>query len=1273
MKLCLLSTILFLLISINLSAQTSISGVVTDSLNNPIPYAHVYLSKTTIGAITDKNGVYSLIVPKGGRYELIASFIGYKLNSQIVYSENKKQTINIKLLENIFILNEVTIKSRYRNRQKDYNQFIKSFIGETSNSQSCKILNPEDLRLLRDSKNNILKGYSINPLKIENKALGYNILYDLVDFSYNIKTGIVRFSGYNYFQPLNGSLRRNKVWEGNRLATYYGSKMHFLRALFSDSLSREDFKIFECKFDSVSKKYSIIKSVNLNYIRFLNTRPFITLLYNDSLMISYTDNNPGLIGEQLAPQSITKGLFSDSLKRENYSIIKNYTDTSLNNLSGNKPILENDIKLSSNKNYVTLFYANPLMISYTDSHSELSSKNPILQLDENIRVSTYILTSYKDEWAIPSAEKSFLNAKEYRSIISFSDTLKLYHNGYYYEPYSIIWAGEMALERIGDMLPLDFLPYRKSENKNDTIFDKTDIRVQDSIKAESALVGEKVYLHTDRDYYNSGDDIWFKAYITDAFTNIPIPYTKNLHVELISSAAEIIQSRVLRVEDGIANGDFHLTDSIATGNYLIRAYTNYMRNFDDQFFFSKSIAVINPAYGGNKLRDTTNYIENQIDIKYFPEGGSLVDSISSVVAFKAVNALGNGCDITGKLFSSRGDLITTFESNHLGMGSFILEPVSGLTYYALVNGPGRSEIKSSLPESFNTGATIRAVITHSKKLLVTINTNEKTLPLILNRDLVLSFSSRNLINWNTKIKITSLVNEFLISVDELPEGIVKITLSGFEGLPLCERLIYLQKTYDILLNVSTDKKVYKPRELITANVSMSGNTILTNKAFLSLSATESRLTDKSSFWPTTIASWFLLESDVHGPVEEPSYYFDPSNENRFQDLDLLLLTQGWRDFQWKYDSTSSFSREFGFRLSGNVKRIIGDKTIEGAKINLGLFSKPNQFLSTITDTSGSFTFEGLDFTGKATAFVSSTGKNERIEGRIFMDSIYYESAKIENLTSVRTELLLQPDSYVTYIQEAKIRMAIKKKYKLSDTLNLGEVFITAKRVETPEEIKVRESRRVYGTPDKELIVTPSQENIAGDVFSYMSGRLPGVRIYQDPVKSDSVFITIRGQMSKKPDGGYVGAMVLLDGKEVNPADFSTLQMLTMNMINRIDVLNASPLYGMRGANGVINIITRVGLRRDPFGQTTNTASLKIKGFDSPRIFYSPKYNNPAIEAYIPDIRTTIFWEPNITIDKLNNVALNYYNADTPSTIRVVVEGITTSGIPVSAKTEYEVR
>jgi len=106
-------------------------------------------------------------------------------------------------------------------------------------------------------------------------------------------------------------------------------------------------------------------------------------------------------------------------------------------------------------------------------------------------------------------------------------------------------------------------------------------------KEEPVQVAEKVYLHIDRDYFNSGDDIWFKAYVIDPATNKLSLNTNNLHVELISPASKIIRNRILRIEGGIGNGDFHLTDSMPSGRYKIRAYINYLRNYDDHFFSKK--------------------------------------------------------------------------------------------------------------------------------------------------------------------------------------------------------------------------------------------------------------------------------------------------------------------------------------------------------------------------------------------------------------------------------------------------------------------------------------------------------------------------------------------------------------------------------------------------------------------------------------------------------------------------------------------------------------
>ena len=167
---------------------------------------------------------------------------------------------------------------------------------------------------------------------------------------------------------------------------------------------------------------------------------------------------------------------------------------------------------------------------------------------------------------------------------------------------------------------------------------------------DSLSVIEKVYLHVDRDSYYAGDNIWFKAYLIDALDHLLTDHSSNLHVELISSTSKIILTRIIRLEGVLGNGDFRLPDDIKSGRYKIRAYTNYMRNYGDQLFFSKEIVIVNSA-DSSKISERVKYVENKTQISFFPEGGSMVDNVSSIVAFKAVNYLGKGCDVSGKIYS----------------------------------------------------------------------------------------------------------------------------------------------------------------------------------------------------------------------------------------------------------------------------------------------------------------------------------------------------------------------------------------------------------------------------------------------------------------------------------------------------------------------------------------------------------------------------------------------------------------------------------------------
>ena len=293
MKLNILLFVGVLLFTCRLSAQTLISGVVTDTANVPIPFARVFLSQTTIGTLANLNGEYSLTVPKGGNYELVVTSIGFVPYSQYLSAIKGKEKINIKLNVQVYALGQVTVKAKDLNRLRNYRQFVESFIGNTFNSSFCKIENPDDIIVFRGPKDSILSAYSTNPIIIENKGLGYHLFYELEDFHRNLKSGHIQYSGHCYFQEFEGSSSQKAKWQLARLLTYYGSKMHFLRAVYNDSLKENNFVIYEsAKVSRNIKIYGEFVDISVFYRNF---NQGTVQLYSDSVIsINYTLSIPEL-------------------------------------------------------------------------------------------------------------------------------------------------------------------------------------------------------------------------------------------------------------------------------------------------------------------------------------------------------------------------------------------------------------------------------------------------------------------------------------------------------------------------------------------------------------------------------------------------------------------------------------------------------------------------------------------------------------------------------------------------------------------------------------------------------------------------------------------------------------------------------------------------------------------------------------------------------------------------------------------------------------------
>jgi hypothetical protein len=805
----------------------------------------------------------------------------------------------------------------------------------------------------------------------------------------------------------------------------------------------------------------------------------------------------------------------------------------------------------------------------------------------------------------------------------------------------------------------------QSQINKDTIPDQQGL-LNDLLKqpvVDSSVMIEKVYLHIDRTYYYPGDDVWFKAYLIDAMDRLLTDHSSNLHVELISPSSEIMSSRVVRLDSGLGNGDFKLPADLRSGRYKIRAYTNYMRNFSEQLFFNKEIFIVNSGEENDEEPDQVKYVENKIELSFFPEGGSLVDNVSSIVAFKAVNSLRRGCEVAGRIYSSAGDLITAFRSTHLGMGSFFLRPSPGLSYYSVVRGADSIDFRSPLPASSQVGVTFSTSTNQNNELIFTAKTNTQTLAMVTDQELLLSFSIRKDVFRKIPFKMNSPLTSFVIPTDNLPDGILMLTLFGPKDLPLAERLVYNEWEPPVKIRIETDKSLYSKREPVSLTLSLSGDSTIERDGNVSLAVVDGKLIENTSKYPRTISSWFLLESDVRGIVEDPSYYFDPSNPERLRNLDLLLRTQGWRDFTWKYD-TAYFPPENGFTVSGVLGRFYSKKSIDSSRVSIGIFESNNTFFKTVpVDSSGRFCLTGLNVKREAKLIVSGIDKKDRMKGLLTLDSINYNPAKISDS---QTPVLMMTESTRGELKTFyRISEAIRRKYKLSDTINLGGVNIISERHKDPQTIKIESSRKKYGMPDAQLIITEQMASYP-DPVAVLKGKISGVEVVGFNGKY-SIFIRL-GAMTFM---GQTAPLILIDG---NPSTLDDMISMPIIIIDRIDVLKtyaSTNIFGYMGNAGVINIITKAGGSTYP--GVSHSVNLRISGYNVARIFYSPAHSADSGSDYNPDLRSTLLWKPDINLVNDKEAIVKYYNGDNPSIVRIIGEGITSTGIPVTGRAEYEVR
>jgi hypothetical protein len=853
---------------------------------------------------------------------------------------------------------------------------------------------------------------------------------------------------------------------------------------------------------------------------------------------------------------------------------------------------------------------------------------------------------------------------------------------------------------------------------------------------------EKVHLHLDKPYYAVGDNIWFKAYIINTENLEASDISKILYVELINEKDSLKKQLRLPVGGGITWGDFKLPDSLAEGNYRIRAYTQWMRNAGPEFYFDKTIKIGNSwantvftktnytfskensaekvqadivfkdknskPYAGNEVRYevqlnfrslfkgkaltneqgevSLSFLNTQpslyksgkilatitladqkkitkeipikatskdVDVQFFPESGNLVEGLPNKIAFKAVNASGLGEQVSGVIVDQSGSEINRFESKHLGMGNFVLNPQPGATYNAKIKFSDGSEKSFGLPVVRPSGYILSVNNTDKEKLSVKIIRSEG---LIDKKELKLVGQHSGTIQFTSKVSADKQISNISISKKELTEGILQLTLFSGENVPLAERLVFVHNQADrILAKLETVKTTYAKRENVTVNLSSSfaGQP---NPSSFSVSVTNTSSVKPDPENESNIFSTMLLSSDLIGYIEKPNYYFINEGPEVEQNLDNLMLTQGWRRILWKNVINNTppitrFAAEKSQTISGTITNYSG-KPAPNSKVSL--FSSSGGFfaLDTLTDAQGRFNFDQLIFP-EDTKFIiqARTAKDKKrvdihldvVPGQIVTKS--KNSGDIEINVNEALSAYLQQSS--NYFDE------LNKRGLLEKTLLLKEVQITEKKQQA------KNSANLNGAGRADAVITAEQLSTCVTLSQCLQGRVAGLMI-------------MNGQAYLSRNGGRTPMAVILDGMSMGSDFLDNINVMDVETIEVLKSIGNTAIYGSNGGGGVLVITTKRG-----GGNYSNTFSPGIttynpRGFYIPREFYSPKYE-PSVPDRKPDLRTTVYWAPQVPTNEQGKSSFSFFNTDETGTYRVVLEGMDHMGRLGRAVYTYEVK
>ncbi|MPS66673.1 TonB-dependent receptor plug domain-containing protein [Chryseobacterium sp.] len=737
--------------------------------------------------------------------------------------------------------------------------------------------------------------------------------------------------------------------------------------------------------------------------------------------------------------------------------------------------------------------------------------------------------------------------------------------------------------------------------------------------------------------YGAGDEV-LADFSMRSLSNLPIPYYEAYYT-VMHQGEKITEGNLITDKEGKYLLKFKLPEVLKSSDALL----NIKVNFDG---FTESISRNIPI------------VLNNLDLKFMPEGGTLINGIEQNIAFKVLDEFEKPVDAALGIYNQNHQKITEVSTYNFGMGSFYLTPKNSETYYAKVVKPENISQVYQLPVAKNDGIVFN-LKSENQNIRLFINSTSE-------RNVVISGNLREKEIYSKNLNVKKGLNQVEISEKELPIGICRFTVSE-NNIPLAERIVFTNENKQMKIKVTPVKKNYLPREKAVVNIETTDENNQPIPANLAVSVVDDKLWTYADDKQNHILSWLLMDSELKGKIERPQFYFDKKEEKATKSLDLVMLTNGYRYFEMNPEVEKTGNYKYLPEKKNPIYGIVEDENKKPVKAEVYLVSNNSKIKKQLTSENGLFYFSDLNRNKYYSVIAKAADKKKKVSVRIISYKLNINPLAKQSLENIDVDEIIKEaeikdkPKIINNGSENIIRTASSKKDS-AQSKDIEEVIVLGLKSMTKKGA-VSSTIKNFDERPNALLMNIAQGELAGVNISTGSGQ---------PGSKPTVLIRGFGTVNMNIEPLYI-----IDGIPTNSAGFRNINL---NEINSMEVLKdaaATSIYGNRGANGVIIINSKKGRNSNIKFDITPETYFAVKNIPNDSLAsyeYSRQFSYPVYEstntAYRHDYREALYWNPVVETDKNGKAQIEFYQSDANSVFRIMTEGISANGLIGRDETTY---